>query len=194
MNKVILSLLFLAFASISFAQYTLTEGSEARFTIEEVLFGNDKTVIGVTSDVTGEISFDLSDPASASVGTITVNARDFVTDSDRRNGAIRRFVLNSNDDAFQYIRFEPTSITGLPESASLGDSFDLEITGDLTIKETTLEVVFVTNLSIVSETELQGLGTTTVEYKDFGLSIPDVPAVASVEDSVILEIAFTATQ
>lgn len=194
MKQTIIGLGFMLFASLAFAQFSLSEGSEARFYIDEVLLGNDKTVIGITPDVTGEISFDLADPQAASIGVITINARDLTTDSDRRNGAIQRRVLNSNDDAFQFITFTPTSIAGLPESAAVGDSFDMQITGDLTIKETTLEVVFETNVTISSETELQGLGSTIINYKDFNLTIPKVPAVASVEDEVKLELAFTATQ
>jgi hypothetical protein len=45
---------------------------------------------------------------------------------------------------------------------------------------------------VVSETELQGLGSATILHTDYELSIPRVPMVASVEDEVKLEIAFTA--
>ena len=193
--KKLTALSIMAFAlSFGFAQFNLSEGSEARFYIDEVLLGNDKTVEGISTDVTGEVSFDLSNPQAASIGTITINAREFLTDDNRRNGAIQRRVLNSNQDEFQFITFAPTSIAGLPEAAAVGDSFDVQITGDLSIKETTLEVIFETSVRVISETELQGLGTTIIKHKDFGLSIPNVPIVASVEEDVRLEIAFTATQ
>lgn len=193
MKKIAIGLLVLVF-SVSFAQFNLSEGSEARFYIDEVLLGRDKTVEGITPDVTGEISFDLANPQAASVGTITINARTLETDDSRRTGQLQRRILESNSDEFQFITFTSTSITGLPEAAAVGDSFDIQMTGDLSIKGTTLEAIFAVSVTVSSETQLEGLGSTTILYKDFGVSIPSVPLVASVEDEVILEIAFVATQ
>jgi polyisoprenoid-binding protein YceI len=172
--------------------YTLSEGSEARFYINEVLFGNDKTVEGITSDVTGEIQFDLSNPTAATVGTITINARDITTDDNRRNGQIQNRILESSKDEFQYITFEPTSITGLPESAAVGDTFNVQMIGNLTIHGKTLEKTFEVAVTVASETELTGLGTTTVTHQEYELSIPSVPIVAGVEDDVKLELEFNA--
>lgn len=193
MKKLFLTILILA-SSVSFAQFNLGEGSEARFYIDEVLLGRDKTVEGITPDVTGEISFDLANPQAASIGTITINARTLETDDSRRTGQLQRRILESNSDEFQFITFTPTSITGLPETVAVGDSFDVQITGDLSIKGTTLESIFAVSVTVSSETQLSGLGSTTILYKDFAISIPSVPLVASVEDEVILEIAFVATQ
>lgn len=41
---------------------------------------------------------------------------------------------------------------------------------------------------MVSETHLEGFGTTIITYRDFGLSIPEVPQVADVDEEAILEI------
>jgi len=188
----LITLIFVS--SLSFAQFNLSEGSEARFYIDEVLLGRDKTVEGITPDVTGEISFDLANPQAASVGTISINARTLETDDNRRTNQLRRRILESENDEFQFITFTPTSITGLPEAVAVGDSFDVEITGDLSIKGTTLASTFAVTVTVSSETQLEGLGTTTILYKDFNVSIPSVPLVDSVEDEVTLEIAFVATQ
>lgn len=184
--------LVLVLSSLGFAQYSLTEASEARFYINEVLLGKDKTVIGVSSAVTGEFSFDLSSPQTASIGTITINARNFVTDDDRRNGQIRNRILESAKDAYQFITFSPGSISGLPERLSVGDSFAIEISGDLRIKDKTQTVVFATTVTVVSENEVKGLGSTIIEYADFGIGIPSVPIVARVDQEVKLELDFTA--
>jgi polyisoprenoid-binding protein YceI len=180
--------------SVASAQttYTLLEGSEARFYIEEVLFGNDKTVEGITPDVTGEIQFDLASPSTATVGTITINARTLSTDDNRRNGQIQNRILQSAEDQYQYITFEPTSITGLPETVAVGDTFNVQMTGNLTIKGMTLEKTFDVAVTVASETNLTGLGTTTITHQEYELSIPSVPIVASVEDEVRLEIEFNA--
>lgn len=154
--------------------------------------GRNKTVIGVTPLVTGELSFDLTNPQNTEIGMNSIDASDLTTDHNRRNRAIRRFVLKSEQDAFRFIIFVPTNIIGLPESVNVGDNFDVQITGDLTILETTLETTFDVNITISSETEFKGLGSTIIFHPDFKLDIPKVPSVASVEEEVRLEIEFVA--
>lgn len=185
------AVLFVAFAQAQ-TTYTLSEGSQARFYIDEVLFGSDKTVEGITPDVTGEIQFDMANPAAAMVGTITINARTLTTDDDRRNGQIQNRILQSSEDQYQYITFEPTSISGLPETVAVGDTFNVQMTGNLTIRGVTLEKIFDVAVTVASESQLTGLGTTTITHQEFELSIPSVPIVASVEDDVRLEIEFNA--
>jgi polyisoprenoid-binding protein YceI len=186
-----LTVVLVAFAGAQ-TTYTLSEGSQARFYIDEVLFGNDKTVEGITPDVTGEIQFDLASPSTATVGTITINARTLTTDDNRRNGQIQNRILESSSDEFQYITFEPTSITGLPETVAVGDTFNIQMTGNLTIRGMTLEKTFDVAVTVASEGQLTGLGTTTITHQEYELSIPSVPIVASVEDEVRLEIEFNA--
>lgn len=191
MKKLVFSFVLLL-GSLGFAQYSLSSASEARFYINEVLLGNDKEVIGVTNLVTGEVNFDLSNPQAATVGTISIDASDLTTDDNRRNGQIRNRILQTSD--FQFITFSPTNLVGIPESLAVGDSFDVEISGDLTIKETTQSVIFLTTVTVVSETELTGLGSTIIKYADYDINIPQVPIVASVEEEVRLELAFVATR
>lgn len=168
------------------------EGSEARFYIDEVLLGQDKTVIGVTSDVSGEIRLDPANPSASEIGPITINARDLTTDADRRNGAIRRFVLQSDQDQNQFITFTPTDISGMPDAVQVGEPFEFQVTGDLQIRDVVREETFDVMVTPTSESELQGLAVTTVLYPDYGLTIPEVPSVTGVEDDVRLEFDFAA--
>ncbi len=170
----------------------VADGTQARFYIDEVLLGQDKTVVGTTSDVTGELRVDAQDPAASEVGPITINARDLTTDSDRRNGAIRRFILQSDRDEFQYITFSPATPAGLPDAVSVGEPFQFEVSGDLTVRDVTQPVTFAMTVTATSPTELSGLGVTTVNYPDFGLTIPSVPSVTGVQEQVRLELEFRA--
>lgn len=170
-----------------------TAQSEASFEIDEVLLGNDKTVVGISSLIEGKLSFDMNDPQAAQVGMIKIDARDFTTDDNRRTGAIQNRILNTKTDGNEFITFEPTSIEGLPENVAVGDSLNLNITGNLMISGTTLESVFAVKLTIASETELQGQASATILHKDFGLSIPKVPLVAKVNEDVLLSFNFVAT-
>lgn len=164
--------------------------SQVSFTINEVLRNSPNTVVGTTSQVAGQISFDPSQPAGAQVGPIQVDARTLVTDNNFRNRAIKNQILDTNN--YEYITFTPKSISGLPDQVTFGTSYNLTITGDLTIKGVTKSVSFDATVTPVDATKLQGSATTTILYKDYGISIPQVPSVASVEDSVILKIDFVA--
>lgn len=166
--------------------------SEARFLVNEVLLGEDKTVVGVTSLVTGAISVDPSEPASTEISAITIDARDLKTDSSRRNRSIQRQILRSAVDDNRYIIFEPTNIDGLPKTVTIGEPFSFTVTGELTVRGETRVETFGLLVTPMSPTEISGQATTVIRYKDYDISIPSVPAVASVEDEVRLELQFTA--
>jgi polyisoprenoid-binding protein YceI len=164
--------------------------SQARFVIEEVLRGTPTTVVGATDQVAGQIAIDPSDPQSAQVGTIQINARTLATDNDFRNRAIKNAILQT--DSFEFVTFTPTAITGLPETAMIGEPITFQLTGDLTITGTTQPVTFDVTVTPLSETELTGTAVATVLYGDFGLNIPDSPQVDTVADEVRLELQFVA--
>ena len=165
--------------------------SEARFSMDELLRGEPVTVVGVTDQVAGEILVDFANPAAAQVGTININARTLATDSDFRNKAIKNKILET--DAYEFITFAPTAITGLPDSVSMGDTFTFEMTGDLTIRDITQEVVFAVNITAVSDSRLEGSATSSVARGDYNLVIPSVPSVAEVDEDVVIELDFVAT-
>jgi polyisoprenoid-binding protein YceI len=167
------------------------EQSEVRFYIDEVLRGADNTVVGTTNQVAGELAVDPANPSQSRVGTILVNARTLTTDNDFRNRAIKNQILDTN--SYEFITFVPAQLQGLPDSAAVGESYDFQITGDLTIRDVTHQVTFAVNVTPLSETELHGTASTTVTRGDYGLVIPDVPSVSSVSEEVTLEIDFVAT-
>ena len=167
--------------------------SEARFSVDEVLLGNDKTVVGVTSKITGALTVDPANPVDAAISTIQINARDLTTDSRRRNRSIQRQILKSALDDYEFITFEPTAVAGIPTQVAVGEPFTFEVTGNLTVVDTTRSETFTVTVTPESDTELRGLGTTTVLRDDYNLRIPRVPAVASVGEEVRLEIEFVAT-
>lgn len=164
--------------------------SEARFIIDEVLNGAPKTVVGVTDQVAGQIAVNPDDAAASQVGIIQINARTLTTDSSMRNRAINNRILFTDD--YEFITFTPTAITGMPENISVGEPFNFQVTGDLTVRDTTLPVTFEAEVTPVSETRLEGSANATIRYADFGISIPNVPSVTDVSDAVVLEIDFAA--
>lgn len=180
-------------ASDSSAVYRISQDdSQVEFNIDEVLAGRDNTVVGTTSQIAGDIRLDMENPAESEIGQIRINARTFQTDSSRRDGAIGRFILQSETDGFEFIEFVPTSVNGLPETITVGEPVELSVTGDLTIKGTTNDVTFNGQATLESEDRLVGSFQTMVLYPDFALSIPSVPSVSDVADEVTLKIDFVA--
>jgi polyisoprenoid-binding protein YceI len=167
--------------------------SEARFTLDEQLMDQAKTVVGVTKLVDGSITLDPTNLTKIMLSSIQIDARDFTTDSGMRNNAIRRFILQSNHDEYRYIVFTPTTLEGLPASGHAGDIFNFQITGNLTISGITKPVTFETTVTAESARKLSGLAKTQVVRSDFNLNIPNIPSVAAVTDEVQLELQFVAT-
>lgn len=167
------------------------ERSSVRFTLDELLRNQPTTVVGETNAVEGSVSLRLDDHSSAAISPIRIDGRSFVTDNNMRNGAIRRFILQTDQDQYQYIVFTPTAIDGLPPAATVGTPFDLSVTGDLQIRDIVSPVTFALSVTPVSETELTMTGNALVQRADFDLQIPNVPNVANVEEEVELAVDLT---
>lgn len=160
--------------------------SEVRFVIGEILGGQDNTVIGVNSQISGSATVNLSQPDSSQLGVFEIQASGFHTDSSLRDRAIGQFILQSS--SFPTIRFVPTSIAGLPQTVRAGETVSLQIGGELTIKDVTQTVSFATDLSVVTDKQMEGSGSATISRSDFQLEIPQVPRVAGVDEEFQLEL------
>ena len=168
--------------------------SEARFIIEEVLRGEPNTVVGRTDQIDGSIAVQF-DPAMVEIGQFVINVRTVRTDDEVRDRTIRTLILESNKDEFEFSTFDPTAVTGVPEVIEVGDRLDLDVTGNLTVRDVTSEVTFDMTLNVQSEEEITGTASTTILWEDFDITIPYVGGnsiVASVSDEVGLELEFAA--
>jgi polyisoprenoid-binding protein YceI len=169
-----------------------SSSSKATFTIDEVLFGNPNTVVGETDKVAGQILINAQDPSKSQVGEIKIDVSTLVTDNDLRNRTLQGRILETDTPANQYATFVAKSITGLPESIAVGQQVSFKITGDLTIHQVTKTVTFDATVKAVSDKQITGTASTTVKYSDFGISVPDVPSVTGLGDTVKLALDFTA--
>jgi len=169
-----------------------SSASKASFTIDEELFGNPNTVVGETDKVAGQILVNTQDPSKSQVGEIRIDVSTLVTDNDLRNRTLQGRILQTDTPANQYATFVAKSITGLPESIAVGQQVSFKITGDLTIHQVTKSLTFDATVKAVSDKQITGTASTTVKYSDFGISVPDVPSVTGLGDTVKLALEFTA--
>lgn len=169
------------------------EKSTAEFRIDEVLRGSPFTVVGATNQIAGNFILNIEDFAKSEAGLMRVNARTLKTDSENRDGAIARFILKTEDPANEFIEFTPKSVTEFPDKINPGTLFTFKITGDLKISGVTRSQTFDVSATLVSDSEFTAEATTTLLYKDYGLTIPSVPFVASVEQEVSLMLKISAS-
>ena len=165
--------------------------SEASFALNEELMGVPTVVVGVTPKVAGTITVDWNNPANTTISKLEIDATDFKTDNERRNGAIHRFVLQTGQ--YPTIEFEPTALEGLPPSAKPGDLLNFKVTGNLKIRDITNPVTFDVAVT-AGEDEISGEASTVVTRAAYQLSIPSVPIVANVTEEVTLTLKFVATR
>jgi polyisoprenoid-binding protein YceI len=173
--------------------HIVPDESQVRFIIHEELMGTPTEVIGETDQVAGELLVDFQTPANTELGTIRIDLATVATPNEMRNRALRTFILESTQPQFQYAEFVTTSLSGLPETVTIGTPFTIQITGDLTVHGVTNEVTFETTVTPVNESRIEGSATTQVTYPEFDMNIPNAPGVANVTEEVALEIDFVAT-
>jgi len=166
--------------------------SEARFIVDEMLLGEPKTVVGVTTEVAGEMLIDLDHPANSVLGVIRINLRTLETDNEFRTRALRGQILQSDRPEYESATFTPIRLEGLPGEIEMGREFMFQIAGSLDVHGVSRDVTFDATVNPISETSITGTAVTTVLYRDFGISIPEAPGVADVSDEVRLEIDFSA--
>lgn len=177
----------------NFTRYRIESVSTlATFTLDELLRGKPKTVIGETHDVSGDILLDMAAPSNTRVEEVRVNARTLKTDSSARDGAISRLILRSEQAENEFIVFKPTAFQGLPDRIVPGTSFEFGVTGELTIAGVTKPAAFRGSASIDASGRLVGTVSASVKRADYNLTIPSVPFVADVQEDVRLTLAFTA--
>ncbi|MBK8901274.1 MAG: YceI family protein [Anaerolineaceae bacterium] len=176
------------------SQYTIFEivpaESLVTFTLEETLRGLPTTVVGQSRTVAGQIAVDFADPAASQIGPILINARTLLTDNEFRNNAIQNFILQT--EAYELITFTPRQISGLPGEITLDHPVNLEIQGDLTIREVTYPITFTAAVTANGRTQLTGSASAQLSRADFSLQIPDAPGVANVSEEIHLAIEFFA--
>lgn len=168
------------------------EGSQVLFLLDEDLMGKRNTVIGTTDQVAGNILVNFDDPSASMVGPIEINLRTLATDNEFRNRALRDQILESNRDEYEFTTFTPTAINGLPESVDVGDTFRFMLTGDLPLRSVTNSLDWEVEVTVFSETRIEGRAQTTITRTQYDLIIPTVPTVANVEEEIDLAIEFIA--
>ncbi len=165
-----------------------TTKSSAKFELDESLRGSPFHVVGETSAVTGEVSYDASTGAFG--GLVSVDGATLKTDSTQRDGAIARLILHTTDESKRFVTFAPKSVANVPPDPVLDTEYTFNLTGVLTVNGVSKEVTWTVTGRAAAGGNLSGVAKATVKRGDFGLTIPNIPFVANVSENVDLTLNF----
>lgn len=163
------------------------EGSLATYEIDEELRGSPKHVVGTTTEIAGDIALTGS---YIDFGEIKLDARTFVSDSEKRDGALYRFILNTEKEGNEYIVFKPIS-TDFTGTITEGKEVKFVATGDLIISGVIKLAKFDVTLKVMNG-NLTGTAKTVIKRSDYGIKIPELDFLANVSDLVTLTVDVTA--
>jgi len=167
-------------------RYRVVERSEARYRVREQLVGftvpND--AVGTTTAIQGGIAFDSRGRVLPSESRFTVDLRTLRSDEARRDNYLRRNTLET--DRYPTADFVPTEVRGLGAPFPQTGTVSFELVGDLTIRDATRRLTWEATATIDGQ-ELSIRARTAFRFADFGLRVPRVSVVLSVEDNIQLE-------
>jgi polyisoprenoid-binding protein YceI len=168
----------------------IAAGSTAEYRVREQLarlnFPND--AVGKTDSLTGSI---VVGPGGAITpgSKLTVDMRDLQSDSDRRDNFLRQNTLHTS--RFPTAEFVPRRQEGLPSPLPSSGKAAFKLIGDMTVHGVTTELVWDVATSFAPGT-VSGEATTRFQFAKFGLTIPKVMGLLSVDDDIRLVLNFKA--
>lgn len=165
------------------------DGNEARYTVTEQLarlsFPSD--AVGTTRAITGQIVLHNDGKIVSGESKFVVDLTGLTSDSNRRDGFVQRETLSTAQ--FPTAEFVPSDAPGLPSPLPTSGEVTFQLVGDMTVRGTTTPTTWDVTATVNGQ-EITGSATTRFTFADFGLTIPQVMSVLSIEDDIRLEYDF----
>jgi len=174
--------------------WAVSDKSKATIRVREQLVGVSLPSDAVLTATGATGSFDLHvDGTFASGSKISFDVTTLSSDERNRDSFIKQDTLQVRQ--FPKAEFVPTKVSGLSLPLATSGSFTFTLTGNMTIRGTTKEVIF----DVVAKrdgSDLTATATASPSWKfgDFGMTAPSVPfRVVSVTDEIRVAIDLVAT-
>lgn len=166
------------------------EGNQAQFAVREQLAGLDfpNDAVGTTTAVSGALVILPDGQLIEGESRFVVDLATLKTDSSRRDGYIQRNTLETG--TYPEAIFVPTAAAGLPTDLPTSGPVAFQLSGDLTVHGVTRPVTWDVAGEVAGQA-FSGTATTSITFTDFGMTLPRVGPVLSVDDLIRLELAFT---
>jgi polyisoprenoid-binding protein YceI len=164
--------------------WTAGAGSTAGYRVTEVLFGQDTTAVGRTTDVTGTVTVE-GDQVTAS--DFEVDMKTITSPESRRDSQFQGRIMDTAD--FPTATFTLTAPAALPSAATNNTT---TATGDLTLRGVTKPVTLdVTAVDCGDTIDL--VATTDIVFADFSIPDPTAPGITT-QDHGLLEVKLALSQ
>lgn len=165
------------------AGFTIAEGSEATFTVNEKLAWLDlpNDAVMRTKGLSGVIYLD------GQPSVIELDLHSMTSDETRRDGYVRSRMFPDDRTA----TFTVSSLGDLPDPLPEGEEISREVQGELTIKGVTKPITFQVQAR-KDPGKLFVLGRTTFTWQDLEIPPPNIPGRIQVKDEVQVEVLLSA--
>lgn len=166
------------------------EETQAGYSIREVFISDNNTLataVGVTSQVQGEFTLNYDDPAASEFSQFVVDISTLKSDRSQRDRAIRRQWLESTK--YPLATFDVREVRGLPADPQEGEAISFQLAGEMTVKETTQEVVWDVTAALEGD-RLAGTATLETTLESFNIPVPSIANILRVTDGITLTLDF----
>jgi polyisoprenoid-binding protein YceI len=165
------------------------DGNEARYVVREQLANVSLPgdAIGTTTDVTGMIVLTVDGKVVPEESRFVVDLRTLRSDADMRDNFIQRSTLETG--RFPTAEFVPAEAIGLPSPLPTSGDVAFQLAGDLIVHGVTRPATWEVTAQVLGQ-ELVGRASTSFTFGDFGMQVPRVARVLSIEDNIRLEYDF----
>lgn len=165
------------------------EASEARYRVREQLAGLDfpNDAVGTTKSVSGTIEIAGDGTILADRSAFRVDLTTLATDNDRRDNYVRQRTLEVEEHPEAVLT--PRRFVGLPFPLPESGAVRFRLEADLALHGVTAPTVWDVMAQVGPES-ISGLATTAFTFDTFGIAVPRVARVLSVDDNIRLELEF----
>jgi len=145
--------------------------------------------IGKTNSIEGQFNVKTGASPSVTGMNITVDLRTLKTDSERRDGYVQKYALETN--LYPTTTFVSTCAQGLPATYTDGQPVHFQLVGNMTLHGKTNQETFDVQGKVSGQT-ITGVATVTIYMTDFGIQPPNLANIAVSENKVVVTVDFTA--
>jgi len=164
--------------------------SSLSYEVQEKFAGKEtSSATGTTNGIAGDIAIDPSDLGAARLGTVVVNLEQLHSDNNLRDARLRLDYLESHEHPLA--TFEVDEVSGLDGKLVEGEAHDVELTGDLTVKEITKPATF-TGTASLDDGALKAKVSTKAKLSDFDAGPINIAGMVSTSDEATLTLKLTA--
>ena len=167
----------------------IAEGSEAAYSVREQLAGRSlpSDAVGTTRAVKGMLILGSDNAVRSERSKITVDLRTLTSDEDRRDRYVKDNTLQTR--RFPLVEFVPQGLLGLPFPLPSSGEAGFRVVGDMTLHGVTRPITWEVSARFVGD-EVTGRATTSFKFGDFGMTVPKLFVVLSVDDNIQLRLDF----